>query len=217
MNVDKSLLKQDFPILLVSSLLFIIFIITGNNISQIEGIIFLLLIIAYVVYLVYKSMKGSKHMEVGEIHMSMPQIILYIIIGLVGILVGGNLVVDSAKEIALSLGMSETLVGLTIVSIGTSLPELITSVAAVHHDETDIAIGNAVGSSIFNVLFIIGLTTTISPIATDMVMLTDSVILIVLTAITYLLALYRKDFDKKDGILMIILFIIYMVFIILRN
>ena len=126
-------------------------------------------------------------------------------------------IVASAKDIALSLGMSETLVGLTIVSLGTSLPELVTSVTAAYRKNTDLAVGNVVGSCIFNVLFIIGITTAITPIATTAIMITDITISLVAIALTYIFAYHRRDFNSKDGILMIIIFIIYMAYIILRN
>lgn len=143
-DITKESLKQDFPILLGSSILLLIFIYTSSEISRIEGLILFLLLIAYIFMLIIKSRRESTNMPIGTTHLTMPKIILYILIGLVGIILGGNFVVDSAKEIALSFGMSETLVGLTIVSIGTSLPELITSVTAAYNKKTDIAIGNAI-------------------------------------------------------------------------
>ena len=216
-NITKESLRQDFPVLLGSSLLLLLFIFTGSQISRIEGIILLVLIIVYISYLILKSKKESSNMPVGTVHLTTGRIVVYIVAGIAGIILGGNLVVESAKDIALSIGMSETLVGLTIVSIGTSLPELITSVTAAYNKKTDIAIGNAIGSNIFNVLFILGLTDTISPITTTGIMFTDTVIMIVITIITYILAYDKYDFNKKDGMILVGLFIVYMIYIILRN
>jgi cation:H+ antiporter len=216
-NITKDSLKQDFPILLGSSLLLLLFIYTGSQISRIEGIILLVLILVYISGLIIKSRKESKNMPVGTTHLTIPKIGIYIVVGIIGIILGGNLVVDSAKEIALSIGMSETLVGLTIVSIGTSLPELITSVTAAYNKKTDIAIGNAIGSNIFNILFILGLTNTISPINTTGIMFMDTILMIVIVVITYALAYDKYDFNKKDGIILVSLFVIYMIYIILRN
>lgn len=216
-DITKESLKEDFPILLVSSLLLLLFLFTGNEISRLEGIILLVLIILYIAYLIIKARRQSSNMPVGTTHLSPELIIIYIIIGIIGIVLGGNLVVDSAKDIAISIGMSETLVGLTIVSIGTSLPELITSVTAAYNKKTDIAIGNAIGSNIFNILFILGLTNTISPITTTNIMLIDTVIMVVMLVITYILAYDKNDFNRKDGIILVALFIIYMIYIILRN
>jgi cation:H+ antiporter len=216
-NITKDSLKQDFPILLGSSLLLLLFIYTGSQISRIEGIILLVLILVYISGLIIKSRKESNNMPVGTTHLTIPKIGIYIVVGIIGIILGGNLVVDSAKEIALSIGMSETLVGLTIVSIGTSLPELITSVTAAYNKKTDIAIGNAIGSNIFNILFILGLTNTISPINTTGIMFIDTLLMIVTVVITYALAYDKYDFNKKDGIILVSLFVIYMIYIILRN
>ena len=216
-DIDDVSLKQDFPVLLISSILLLLFIVTSSQISRIEGIIFLIGIIAYVTFLIVKSKKESKNMPVGTTHLSNIMIVLFIIVGLAFILIGSDLVVDASKDIALSLGMSETLVGLTIVSIGTSLPELITSVTAAYNKNTGIAIGNAVGSCIFNILFIVGLTTTITPIATTSVMVIDTIIMILALVITYILAYDKKDFNRKDGIILVSLFIVYMIYIIIRN
>lgn len=216
-NITRESLVQDFPVMLISSILLLIFIFTGSQISRIEGIFLLLLIIAYVGYLIYKSIKESSNMPVGTTHLSREYIFIYIIVGIIGIIIGGNLVVNSSKDIALSLGMSETLVGLTIVSIGTSLPELITSVTAAYNKKTDIAIGNAIGSSIFNILFILGITNTISPITTTNIMFIDTLIMIIIVIITYILAYDKNDFNRKDGLILLGLFIVYMIYIILRN
>lgn len=217
LNVTKDTLKQDYPILLGSSLLLLLFIFTNSQISRIEGIILLLLIIAYIAFLILKARKESKDMPVGTTHLTPVKIGLYIIIGIIGIALGGNLVVESSKEIALSLGMSETLVGLTIVSIGTSLPELITSLTAAYNNKTDIAIGNAIGSNIFNILFILGLTDSISPITTTGIMFTDTLIMIVVIIISYVLAYDKHEFDRKDGLILLGLFIVYSAYIIIRN
>ena len=216
-DITRDSLRQDFPILLLSSILLLVFIFTGSQISRVEGIILLALIIAYVAFLIIKARRQSDKMPVGTTHLTMPQIAIYILVGIIGIVIGGDLVVNSAKEIALSVGMSETLVGLTIVSIGTSLPELITSITAAYNKKTDIAIGNAIGSNIFNILLILGLTNTISPIKTTNIMFIDTLIMIVIVIITYILAYDKSDFNRKDGIILVGLFIVYMAYIIIRN
>jgi cation:H+ antiporter len=216
-TIEEESLKIDFPVLMISCVLLLIFLVTGNQISRIEGIIFLIIIIAYISWLIIKARKDKSNMSVEESHLSTPIIAVYIICGLIAIVVGGDLVVNSAKDIALSLGMSETLVGLTIVAVGTSLPELITSITAALNKKQDIALGNAIGSSIFNILFILGLTNVISPIQTTQVMLIDTVVMIVLLGISYILAYDKQDFNKKDGIILLAIFIVYMIFIIIRN
>lgn len=217
LKIEDKILKEDFVVLIIGSVLFLVFALTGNVIDRIEGIIFLAIIIGYVAFLVYKTKKQSHVLTVDDVKLSNAKIILYIIGGMICIMIGSDVVVASAKDIALSLGMSETLVGLTIVSLGTSLPELVTSVTAAYRKNTDLAIGNVVGSCIFNVLFIIGITTAITPIATTAIMITDITISLVAIALTYLFAYHRRDFNTKDGILMIVIFIIYMAYIIMRN
>ena len=216
-DITRESLRHDFPILLLSSILLLVFIFTGSQISRVEGIILLALIIAYVAFLIIKARRQSDNMPVGTTHLTMSKIAIYIVVGIIGIVIGGDLVVNSAKEIALSVGMSETLVGLTIVSIGTSLPELITSVTAAYNKKTDIAIGNAIGSNIFNILLILGLTNAISPIKTTNIMFIDTLIMIVMVIITYILAYDKNDFNRKDGIILVGLFIVYMAYIIIRN
>ena len=217
LKIDKKLLKTDFPFLVIITLLLTAFILIGWNITQIEGIILLALIVIYVAYLVYTARKSSEANRVEKAKLSLPKSIVYIIIGFVGIVLGGNFVVDSASYIAMEFGMSETLVGLTIVAIGTSLPELVTSLTALKKDENEIVIGNVVGSNIFNILFVLGSSSTISSIALNPNMLVDIALMVFVTILCYIFAITEDKFDKKEGLLLIVLFIAYMAFAILRN
>ena len=133
------------------------------------------------------------------------------------IIYGGDLVVANGTEIAYSLGMSETLVGLTIIAIGTSLPELVTSVSAALKKESEIALGNIVGSNIFNILFVLGASASISPLAANDKMFIDVILMIALTII--LLVFSRTSFKvgKREGLVLVAAYIIYLVYIILRN
>lgn len=216
-DIDNVTLKEDFPLLILSSILLLIFMYTTNTITQLEGIALLIILAVYIYRLIKRSKSEESDIEEKKNPLSPIKIFLYIILGIIGIVLGGNLVVENAKTIAIALGMSETLVGLTIVSIGTSLPELVTSITAALNKKPGIALGNAIGSCIFNILFILGLTNTISPIKTTNVMHIDTIIMIVLTIITFILAYDKEDFNRKDGIILVTLFIAYMIFIILRN
>lgn len=216
-DIDNVTLKEDFPLLILSSILLLIFMYTTNTITQLEGIALLIILAIYIYRLIKRSKSEESDIEEKKNPLSPIKIFLYIILGIIGIILGGNLVVENAKTIAIALGMSETLVGLTIVSIGTSLPELVTSITAALNKKPGIALGNAIGSCIFNILFILGLTNTISPIKTTNVMHIDTIIMIVLTIITFILAYDKEDFNRKDGIILVTLFIAYMIFIILRN
>ena len=138
-------------------------------------------------------------------------------IGLAGIIFGGDLVVDNAAAIAKSAGMSESLVGLTIVAVGTSLPELVTSVVASIKKENDIAIGNVIGSNIFNIIFILGLSSTISNLTLDTSALVDMLVMLGSGIIILLISLFSKKMQRWQGAITVLIYIGYLAYIIVRN
>lgn len=138
-------------------------------------------------------------------------------LGLAGIIYGGDIVVDSASAIAKSLGMSEILVGLTIVAVGTSLPELVTSVVASIKKENDIAVGNVIGSNIFNVIFILGLSSTISTLTLTQDALIDLLVMLGSGILIMFISLFSKKTNRLHGLIMLALYIGYLTYIILRN
>ena len=142
--------------------------------------------------------------------------LIFIVIGAVGIIIGGDVVVDSASNIATTLGMSQTLVGLTIVSIGTSLPELVTSVVAAHKKEVDMALGNAIGSNIFNILMVLGIAGAISPIAFLMENVIDIAVLLGFSLIVWLFAWTKKKLNRTEGVIMLLLYAAYVMYICVR-
>lgn len=214
--LNKDNINIDFPFLIFSSILLFIFVITTWTITRFYGLAMILILLIFVAYLVRKT-KNQGNLDIDPPKISLNRSILYIVGGLICILIGGDVVVNNAKILALNLGMSETLVGLTVVAIGTSLPELITSLTAVKKNITDIAIGNVIGSNFFNILFVLGISSLINPITVLPNIIFDLVFMIFITLIAYLIAKKYNKFGFKTGILFIILFIIYMVFIILRN
>ena len=123
---------------------------------------------------------------------------------------------NSAKEIARFLGMSETLIGLTIVAVGTSFPELVTSIVAAMKGETGMAVGNVVGSNIFNLLFILGISSCISPISVNLASFLDMVILVVVSCITLIFSITKKSIDRKEGLVMVLLYVADVIFAICR-
>lgn len=215
--MEKSVLKKDLPFLVGITLLFAIFIFIGWDITNLEGIILLVILIGYVIYLIRGSKKSKNANEVEAAKFTLPKSIVLILIGLAGIIIGGDLVVDSASAIAIALGMSETLVGLTIVAIGTSLPELVTSITALKKGENQLVIGNVIGSNIFNILFVLGASSAISRIPLDSSMLIDVVFMMGVTILCFIFGKTQDKYDKKEGIILIALFIVYMAFAILRN
>ncbi len=215
--VPRSIMRKEFPFLIAVSFLMALFIFTGNSLTRLEGIIFLILIIAYVVWLIKDSLSKRASIEVEKPMFSLPMSLVLIVIGIFGIIFGGDLVVNNAKAIALTLGLSEKLVGLTIVSIGTSLPELVTSLVAAKKGNVDIAVGNVVGSNIFNILFILGLSATITPIPVEFALMFDLVIMSIATLLCFFVAKRNGKLGKKEGIIFLLLFISYLTYIIIRN
>ena len=217
LEIEKKVLNTDLPFLLIITVIVSAFILFGWNISRIEGIILLVLIIIYIIYLIRSAGKSQESQNVEKPKMGLPRSVVYIIGGIAGIVIGADFVVNSASYIAMAFGMSETLVGLTIVAIGTSLPELVTSLTALRKGETELIIGNVIGSNIFNILFVLGASSAISPIVVNSNMLIDVVLMIAVTLLCYIFARTQDKYDKKEGFVLVALFIAYMAFAILRN
>ena len=215
--MEKKVLEKDLPFLVGITVLWAIFILIGWDITNIEGIILLIIMIAYIAYLVYDTKKSGGATEVEKPKYSLPYSIIFILVGLAGIIIGGDLVVDSASAIAIAFGMSETLVGLTIVAVGTSLPELVTSLTALKKGENQLVIGNVIGSNIFNILFVLGASSAISAIPLDSSLLIDVLFMIFVTILCFIFGKTQEKYDKKEGAILVALFIIYMAFAIMRN
>ena len=210
LTVDKILIKRDIGLLVIAVLF--------GQLSRLCGIIFLIIIIAYVYRLVQEARKDKEAMsEEIEVKLSMPKSFIYIILGIAGIIIGSDLVVDGASFIASAFGLSDALIGLTIVAIGTSLPELVTSVTALKKGDNGIVIGNVLGSSIFNILFILGVSSAIMPLPIAPEMVTDIALMTVITIIGAIFAYSQNEVDKKEGAILVALFILYMAFVIIRN
>ena len=181
----------------------------------------------YIVAMIQSAMKAraaGKNVEIEGIEeleeeigiLSWLKSILFIVGGALAIAFGGDLTVDAASRIAIDLGMSQTLVGLTIVSIGTSLPELVTSVVAARKNEVDMALGNVIGSNIFNILMVLGIASAINPVALIRENIIDIVILIVFSLIVWIYAATKRKISRKEGISMVCLYLIYAGYIIWR-
>ena len=222
MIIDKAMKKYDIPILLGIYGLFAIFsfVITPKELDRVESIIFCLLFSGYLVFLVLRTKKEGVQ-EVEEETEEKPRKmwvnIAFIIAGLAAIVAGGEFVVTTAETLALMAGMSKLLVGLTIVAVGTSLPELVTSMVAAKKGENDIAVGNAVGSSIFNILLILGVASTIKPIGFELSTYIDVIAMAVSAIMLFIFAYKGSKVNRWQGALMIAVYAIYLTFIILRN
>ena len=231
--IKPSTIKKEFTFLIGVSLLFVFFgiffgvgSVVGNYaILRWEGIIFVVLSIAYLTYLVIDAKRHPTDIPQDEIKdMKLWKAILFVILGAAGIALGGECLVFGAKGIALTgaIGMglnpdlAESLVGLTIVAVGTSLPELVTSVVAAKKGENDIALGNVIGSNIFNILFVLGIASTINPLTTSNEILVDLIVMICVTFLLFGFALTKK-LNRKMGIIFITIYVIYLAYLILRT
>lgn len=218
-TVDEILLKRDLPIIIGSSILLLLIAYFIGEITRVIGLVFFIGIIAYVYILVKQARSNTRSIKEKEVtaKLSIPKSVLYIIIGLIGVIVGSDFVVDSASYIASLFGLSQALIGLTIVAIGTSLPELVTSISAVRRNEHGIVLGNVLGSCIFNVLFILGISSIIVPMPIESKMITDIAMMTGVSILCYIFAKTKDEISRKEGIILVLLLIIYMTYIIIRN
>lgn len=225
-KVQKSTIIKEFPFALLASVVLMILSYDtkfqgydANLLTRADGLILLALFAVFMYYLVEMAITSKEDIneESSEKEISIAKSVVMGILGFIGILIGGKLVVDSASDIAISLGMSENLVGLTIVSIGTSLPEFATSVIAAKKGESDIAIGNVVGSNIFNILFVLGSSATISNLQIQSMVFVDMLIMLLVTIIAYALSATNRKINKLEGSILTMTYILYMVFIIIRK
>lgn len=218
---QKETLKRDFPWNVIATVAIIAFIVFfDTKITRLEGIALLVLFVSYMGYLLYKTLKDRKSAdeddEIEEI--SLAKSLIFLVIGLALVIVGGDLVVDSATSIARSWGVSDALIGLTIVAMGTSLPELVTSIVASRKGESDMAIGNVIGSNLFNLLFILGMTATIMPVAIDLAsgILIDTIILLAVTVMMYIFSATGNKLQKAEGVVAVLCYGGYLAYIITR-
>ena len=229
---DDAMRKYDVPIMVgIYLLLFLFsFVITPHKINLVESLILVALLVTYIIHLIIRTKESneeaSNDQEENETitKKDILKSIVFVVLGVTAIILGGNFVVNNAVYIAGKLGMSEALIGLTIVAVGTSLPELVTSVVASIKKENDIALGNVIGSNIFNVLFIIGVSSTIKPLNISHAMgfginkaLFDLIILTVSGILVLLIAKLSKNMKKWQGVIFFLLYVAYLIFIILRD
>ena len=202
---------KDIVVMLFSSVLLLVCCF-NNTLGIINGIVLLAMFALFM----WNQIKGAKaEVEDKVVHRPILLTIALGIIGMCAIIGGGNLVVNSASVIATNLGMSENLVGLTIVAMGTSLPEFITSVIATRKGEIDIAVGNVVGSNIFNILFVLGIAGIINPMTVSLVAICDIAILVIVSVLI-LFVTRKKEINKYNGLMLIAIYVCYLCYTIIR-
>ena len=218
-DVDMATIKRDIPYSILAAVLLIVFGMTGGmTLGRIDGAI-LLAFFAFFLFLMLKSAKAAAaNTEDNEkVTQSMIMSLVCIVGGAAAIAFGGDWVVDAASTLAIAFGMTETMVGLTIVAVGTSLPELVTSIVAARKGEVDMALGNAIGSNVFNILMVLGIAAVISPIGFVMSNAIDIIAVIVATLICWVVAIKNKALGRVTGIVMVLLYVVYMVYVVMRE
>ena len=235
-EVAKETIKRDIPLSLICAGLLMVLGISGLGdislhwrknmmLGHLDGVILIGFFAGYIVYMVQIALKANREGKKVEIEggsdediklLSVPKSIVFIVGGAVAIAVGGDVTVDAAARIAGDLGMSQTLIGLTIVSIGTSLPELVTSIVAARKNEVDMALGNAIGSNIFNILMVLGIASAISPMAIITENIIDLCVLIVFTVCVWIFAGTKKKIGRVEGFCMVAFYAVYAIYIIIR-
>ena len=227
--VQVNTLKIDFPISILCAVLLLILGAAGMSLGHIDGVIFIILFLAFILYMIRSAQTSrEKNVEPGveeeeylleaeEIQeMSMGKSVIYIILGAAAIAVGSDWVVDGACTVAAAIGISQTLIGLTVVAFGTSLPELVTSIVAARKGEVDMALGNVIGSNIFNILMVLGIAAAISPVAFLTENIIDIAVLIVFSVLGWIMAWTKRELNRKEGIIMLLLYVVYVVYICMR-
>ena len=211
----------EIPMSLAITIIFTIFCNTSREISKIEALVLIILFVIFIIYTIFMGKKGEEFDKVDNIveiqseikPISMFKSIIFIILGTIGLKIGGDLTVDNALIIARQFNVSEKIISLTILAIGTSLPELVTSVTAAIKGNSDIAIGNIIGSNIFNILLIIGVSALISPLAYNLTYNIQMAILIVAMIVLALFPIIppKNEMSRSNGLVYFIMYVIYMI------
>jgi cation:H+ antiporter len=208
----KSNVRRDVPLNLAVSLLLLLVAFTSAAINRIEGIILLVAYVAMILYSVRNDRKAMEEVENdGLKDMSAWRIVVWVIAGLAGLIYGGDLFVDSATNIAKAWGVSEAVIAISLVAVGTSLPELAASLASIFKGSPSIALGNIIGSNIANILLILGACSTVTPLAMNGISMTDIYVVVATAVMLLLSALFIGDkrITRIEGLLFLIVYIVY--------
>lgn len=220
MPVSRETLIRDFPLSILAAVFLLVFGYLNMSLGRLDGIMLLLFFALFLFCMVQSARKARADGQADgeEEYKILPlwKCVVYIVGGAVAIVVGGNLVVDSASAIARSFGMSQNLIGLTIVAFGTSLPELVTSVVAARKKEVDMALGNVIGSNIFNILLVLGAASAISPLSFDMENVIDILVLVVMSIIVLAFSWTKQKLVRWEGVVMLLLYAGYTGYIFMR-
>ena len=222
-EVSENVIKKDFPFSVACAVLLLVLGYLGMELGRVDGAIFLVIFVGFILYQVISALRARKAAlsaegdgedEIKLLPMWLAAI--YIVGGAAAVKFGGDWTVNGAKTLAAAFGLSENLIGLTIVAMGTSLPELVTSVVAARKNELDMAVGNVVGSNVFNILMILGLASVLSPIGFIMENVIDICVLLGFSLLVWVLCFTKKKLGKLEGAIMLLAYAAYAVYICLR-
>ena len=213
MTISRSTVKKDIPFAVGASVLLMLLAL-NNFLGRFDGILLLAGFVSFMVYSLRQAKNGQGDATTEEKQQNPWLSALYIVLGLIGLVIGSNLFVDHASSLALALGISEGVVGLTVVAGGTSLPELATSVVAARKGQSAIAIGNVIGSNVFNILLILGLTATISPLQIEGITTIDMAVMLLSVILVWLFSRTRYTVERWEGGLLLVIYIGYLVWLI---
>lgn len=212
LKVADSTVRYEIPFMIVATFVLLWLGYTGGQVTWLEGVILWVLFLLYLRYLYMMAKKGKEEEREAE-QLSTAKIIGLILAGVVMIAAGSNFAVEGASNLAKALGISQRFIGLTIVAFGTSLPELVTSVSAARKHNADIAIGNIVGSNIFNILFIVGTTALITPVTFASGFVVDTLIAAAVGILLFVCVARTRELRKKAGIVMLLAYILYFLYL----
>ena len=215
MPVERSLLVYDIPISMLAALCLYGFAYFDGDISRAEGMLLVLFFCAFLYYTFWRSRKNSPAVEEDDkgVQMSVPKILLFLVVGCASLVYGGQLMVDNAAALAREWGVSERIIGLTILAAGTSLPELATSMMAARKGSNGLALGNAIGSNVFNIAFVIGLCSIVKPMMISGISFADWFTLIFCNVLLWMLAFARRSLTTWKGIVLLAAYIVYLAYI----
>ncbi len=219
LTVNKNTLRREFPFSVLVAILLMVLGWMGMSLGHLDGLILLVFFVFFLGWMITSAIHNRQNADVAEEEYKIRpiwQCVIFIIGGAAAIAVGGDFVVDSASAIAKTFGMSQNLIGLTIVAFGTSLPELVTSVVAARKQEVDMALGNVIGSNIFNILFVLGIAAAISPMEFHMENVIDIIALVAMSIIVLCFAWTKEKIERLEGAVMLTIYVGYAVYICMR-
>lgn len=217
-KIEKTILNRDIPVNVMVSAVLLGMMFLGHLVGLVDGIVLLAMFIGYIVFVLVTAFKNKKSAVDSDIKTMSPVLsVICIVGGLAAVIIGGNMVVNNAVAIAEKLHWSETFIGLTIVALGTSLPELVTSIVAAKKGESGLALGNVIGSNLFNLMFILGMSSVITPIAVDSGMIVNVMIMLAITAIVYVFCLIRKGIGRVFGAICVLGYVAYTSYLIMTT